>query len=194
MRIRVLIAATALLVFGPLSAQAGSLDWALNYTCTDLGCTDSGTVFITTSDTLTPSLVSGGPVGYMIESVSGTADGAAITGLASPTLFPPCAGTTCDGYLFDNQVTGGPGLDVYGIGLFTADGLFHNIYYSGVGASGAGPGIDGICTLPTTCVPGGNFFINHDINFTIQAPEPATLGLMFLGLTGAALTRRRRTS
>jgi PEP-CTERM motif len=192
MRIRALIATAALLLLGPLSAQAG--DWALNYTCTDVNCTDSGTIFITTSDTLTPSLVSGGPAGYLIESISGTADGAAITGLAPPTRFPPCAGITCNGYIFDNGVTPGPGLDIYGIGLFTADGLFHNLFYNGAGTSGTGAGIDGICPQTASdCAPGG-FFTTNDINFTIQAPEPATLGLMFLGLTGAALIRRRRTS
>jgi len=191
MGIRALIATAALLLFGPLSAQAGQLDWALNYTCTDVGCTDSGTIFITTSDTLTPSLA-GGPAGFLITSIGGTADGAAITGLAPPTLFPSCAGSTCNGYVFDNSIIPGPGLDAPGIGLFTADGLFHNLYYIGAGASGTGPGLDGACPQSATgCPPAG--FVN-DINFTIQAPEPAALGLMFLGLTGAALIRRRLTS
>jgi len=83
-------------------------------------------------------------------------------------------------------VNPGPGLDFPGLGIYDSSGDFHNIFYAGLGSSGTGAGTDGICTSPTSC-------FNESITFSItQVPEPATFGLMGLGILDVGFARRRR--
>ncbi len=161
------------------AAEAGTYVFALSGS----GFTGGGT--IVTGTVPQPELYSCptcavGPA-YLVTSISGLLNGHAISGLPVGTF----AGN--NNLLY--PTVGGPYLDFGDLG-FTADGVDYNAFqgnsYGPIGYFLAASNIAGVFTSP--------------ISFTLRdaVPEPATWGMMLVGLgaAGAAVraARRRRTT
>jgi hypothetical protein len=122
---------------------------------------------------------------YLITGITGTRNGAAITGL-QPT------GTPIPGnepFAVDNLLSAtGPQLTGNGFGFALADGTFANPFFADFTAP---PGhVEFFSAPPFTGGPGpGDSEL--PVRFTAMVPEPATASLLALGLLGLAAARRR---
>jgi hypothetical protein len=163
----------ACFLLGSAPSFAGTLTW--DFTYSGSGISASGV--LTTSDTLDAAFG-----GYDILSVSGERNGDSITGLAGPS---GAITLSSDGeVIFDNVLyQSGAQVDYWGLYFGTASsGDFNvyydnNVYYEFSDAAGLG-------TAP-----------GSQVNFSAtEVPEPATLGLLGLGLAAAGLIRRRKAS
>ena len=143
-----------------LSVQGAyaSVVWNFSYTG---GATGSGQFF--TGDAGSP---------YLVTAVTGTANGAAITGVSS------YAGA--DNLLFSPATP--DFVDFAGISFSTVGGLDWNLFYDGSNFA-----------LRSDENPVGYPDGLHAINLTVtQVPEPATLGLMGIALVGLGVARRKK--
>lgn len=162
----------ALLLLAAASSARADQTWDFTYT--------GATATDTSSGTLTTTDLSGGTA--TIIGISGTWNGAAITGLLAP-------GTCCSTLPNDNILyfPGPPFLDVAGLGFSTALGILDsNVYFSGSSAGGYSD-----LVAPSNQV--GNLTLVSSGAFTVTpAPEPASIFLLGSGLLGVFLARKKK--
>jgi hypothetical protein len=214
-----LLTATAVLFASttPLCAQTsnGTLTW---YLYVSGGDDLRGDLVVTTSNVLSASVVEGGPppvLGYQIESISGTVQfGSPALPETVTALLPPgsnvvegCAGfANQEGELTWNCTTA--------TNMTVDDLIVPNLKGRGAGLDGAGIGFASVY-VNNNAQPGQLALIDDDIqlysqsgqsymldlgpvagttpvSITVSTPEPDTLALTCLGLSGIWLTRRRR--
>ncbi|HEX5284067.1 MAG TPA: PEP-CTERM sorting domain-containing protein [Bryocella sp.] len=171
-----------------------------NFTYSGVGTIGSTTTNFTGSGTFTatPTATAGQ---YLINSVSGTANGVSIAGLLAPGIYPSTSSGNepNDNFLFFPLANGGA-LDLNGFSFNTTDGTDYNVYYfPATLATGYGlatdPDFDGTTNLtfdltdattgtPVVGTPGGPT--------TAATPEPGSLALLATGFFGIAGVVRRR--
>jgi hypothetical protein len=141
----VLIAALSALLLGAGNHASAALLWHWNYSGT--GVSASGTLATDVSPDANGF--------YRITGITGTANGAAITGLQpAGTAIPGNSG-----FAVDNLVSPtGPQLTKHGFGFAVADGSFHNPFHAGddLDYISTPPHVDGAGEEPTihfTAVP-----------------------------------------
>jgi hypothetical protein len=184
-------------------ASAGALVWQLLYSPSQPGQPGflGGDVLLTTSDTTTPSSVnglfgsSGLPDGYLVQSTAGVANGAIVTGVEPPPIYPcfPAPAVGCpSGFLFDNLIIPAgvngdaqPGLDYAGLVIATTKDVLNPGYLSPTGLASGGPeGYElSYDAQSAACAGGPNTpsclnFRGYRISYTIQpiVPSFVTLG------------------
>ena len=117
---------------------------------------------------------------YLADSISGTAEGFAITGLIAPGIYPVTPGPPSDNLLYYPAV-GGFFLDYNGLAFTLANSSDVNLYSSG--------GVNWVDTNNDNNEPNGSF------DLVQVTPEPEPLVLVGTGaLALLALRRRTRTT
>jgi hypothetical protein len=158
------VAAVALM---PSPARAGTIAWSYSGDFDNNAATpDSG------GGLLTYSAIGGGE--FLVTGISGTFDGAAITSLL--TVGTCCSPPNNDNLLY---LGGGPLLDLGGIAFSTAGADF-NLYYGNFG------GLTQMASTPYADIA----TINAGYG-VFAVPEPSTVALFGIGLTGLFVLRRR---
>jgi hypothetical protein len=167
-----------------------------NFNYSGVGTIGSTTTNFTGSGSFTATLT--GTAGqYLINSVTGTANGVAIAGLLAPGIYPSTTSGSepNDNLLFFPLASGGA-LDLNGFSFNTTDGTDYNIFYFDPGYGlVTDPSFDGTdalafsltdATTGTTVVgtPGGPT--------AAAAPEPGSLALLATGVFGLAGVVRRK--
>lgn len=151
----------------------------------------------------------GTPGQYLINNITGTTNGVAITGLLGTFSFPPIGDLANDNELYSPLVSGGA-LDVYGFSFQTGTGTGvtdYNIYYlSGLPAgtydliSSNNPPLDGnpndypTFTLDSFSIVDTTTGVPITTPPTTATPEPGSLVLLATGVLCMAGTMRRRLS
>ena len=149
----------------PMSAHA--IDWTWSWTGTGEFITDTGSGTLTTNDLLSGK--------YLITAMTGTWNGASITGLLAPGTYPNVSGN--DNFLLD----GSPQLGPSGLSFETASISSQvNLYKS----------LPDYAWLSSDDGYGNGTFTATQV---AAVPEPETYALMLAGLAvvGAAARRRR---
>jgi hypothetical protein len=162
------ILAVAAVALMPSPARAGTIAWSYSGDFNNNAATpDSG------GGLLTYGAVGGGE--FLVTGISGTFDGAAITSLLA--VGSCCAPPNNDNLLL---LGGGPLLDDGGIAFSTSAGADFNLYYGGI------VGLMQMASTPYSDIasPGAGYGV-------FAAPEPSTVALFGIGLTGLFFLRRR---
>ncbi|HEV2577893.1 MAG TPA: PEP-CTERM sorting domain-containing protein [Acidobacteriaceae bacterium] len=167
-----------------------------NFTYSGMGTIGSTPTNFTGSGTFTAT--STGTTGeYLINSVSGTANGVAIAGLLAPGIYPSASSGNPpnDNFIFFPLASGGA-LDLNGFSFDTADGTDYNIYYFDPGYGlVTDPNFDGTDSLTFTLTDDttGTTVVGAPGGSTAAAtPEPGSLALLATGVFGIAGVVRRR--
>ena len=140
-----------------------------------------GGYLVNASGSLTANPLGGGD--FQVTSITGTRNGAAITGLTAYAVQ-------------DNQVyTTDPHLDFLGL-AFNVGAVAYNVYFDSSSTGGYNCGRAGYCEVgPGVTGSDGISDPTGQIAFTLTSvPEPAAWALMLagFGLAGAAVRRRRQ--
>lgn len=169
---QILLAATVAISALVAASPALAAPYVFNFTTNQalLGGVQTGSGVFTTSDTLTMSPLN--MLGYKVTSISGTLNGSAINGLSG------FQGS--DNYYY---TSGASFVDGSGIGFTTAAGTSASLYFASVAQryqlTTTSPFSTGYVTASSSAVPGA-------------VPEPATWGMMILGMGAVGFAMRRR--
>jgi len=153
------------LILGLAAAAAHATQFNFSYSSSDPQISFQGV--------LTADFVNGDPSYFEITGISGTRNGAAITGLL------PIGTTIVDGYPLDNQMSFNTEFSVYefnfnGMGFLVGEDRF-NLY--------------GGLYEATAEYPDG-YLVDYLIS-EVAVPVPASIALLGLGMVGIAAVRRR---
>ena len=163
------LGAAALALGFATAAPAGTITWDLTYMGPG----------ILTQGTLTTSSTVNGQGAYTITGIDLIRNGVVTTQLLSTDA------NYDDNLLFTN----GPIVDQYGLG-FEIGSIPYDFYYNGTSACGTlGYREDNGAAFPycSSVAP-----VLTSVTLNKAVPEPLSLGLMMLGITGLGLFRRRR--
>ena len=171
----------ALAAGGGVPAGATTLVWEFSYAGTD----DFSTPISASGELLTDPL-SGGT--YLITGINGARNGDPITGLIA---------AQSDASWSDNLVLDiGPGLDEYGFSYTTLSGGSINVFHDQVpnppdDPAGCGSTVYAEIPGPAYTCSGGFELTSFSLTYVGEAPEPASLGLLAVGVAGVWGVRRR---
>jgi hypothetical protein len=167
-----------------------------NFTYSGMGTIGSTPTNFTGSGSFTATLT--GTAGeYLINSVTGTANGVAIAGLLAPGVYPSAASGNPpnDNFIFFPLVSNGA-LDLNGFSFNTTDGADYNIFYFdpgyGLVTDANFDGTDALTFTLTDASTGTTVVGTPGGPTTAATPEPGSLALLATGVFGIAGVLRRK--